>query len=810
MVTTVPSTTVSPQTGRLLFVDEVQADSSPGRIQYLMDITRETPPPERQVEEESEEESEEQRDEEEEARARERAPLTSAELERFRMVMEQERQEMEEEVATNNGPLGIRNNHSNRTQDLEMIASHANVESLNLPPDLIALAYDRNNGELIDTFMNLTEPAIRRELERELAERRERRSHSVHHPAPWDSAVGAVLSDRSYAHQVHHGEEEEEEPPDARELDLWLLESQVPGCTRERAERAYEQSNEDVSRALPLARMGTLLADRDAMIVFLREQHHQATLEDAEVSYEFMDGDVIEAAAHMVRGIRWRANESALSARRMHTVRLRTVFHLALLYRERYRMEPDEDTLPAGTAVRAFTATAEEAVRQGLVRARPAPDREGAEEEPSVEQRAALDFTAARFAMFRPSSAATLRPSSAAAPAPAPAAAPDAVAELNETLATDAVATRERLLAALQRANGPPERPPEFHGPTGTPWRYTRERGWTRVSDEERADVVLAASAERERRFQQHQVRTSWGAPTVGELRQQFEERVARAAREDANLPLGRALRPEAFAREFPLVAWSSAQRARDQELQQLRRRLAETEHWPEGQVFIRNRLRTLLTETLVAHAEREQILGRQVDLEPPWAVVLQTVRRWDGRGTSEADVREVLDDAARLRRQALGAAGVVPAAPANGGRLFYREDEDDPIEDASETESDLGSPIPVRLASASSSGSEDEAHAAEFRTPSAARQREIVMASRGGWPHAARVTRMGRAIHPAPLPSPPFHERIKQSLRVVQERVDAEMASAALGEVFSEGAYLDIMNSIKGIWEAVDMAFVV
>jgi hypothetical protein len=257
-------------------------------------------------------------------------------------------------------------------------------------------------------------------------------------------------------------------------------------------------------------------------------------------------------------------------------------------------------------------------------------------------------------------------------------------------------------------------------------------------------------------------------------------------------------------------VAWSSAQRARDQELQQLRRRLAETEHWPEGQVFIRNRLRTLLTETLVAHAEREQILGRQVDLEPPWAVVLQTVRRWDGRGTSEADVREVLDDAARLRRQALGAAGVVPAAPANGGRLFYREDEDDPIEDASETESDLGSPIPVRLASASSSGSEDEAHAAAFRTPSAARRREIFMASRSGWPHAARVTRTGRAIHPAPLPSPPFHERIKQSLRVVQERVDAEMASAALGEVFSEGAYLDIMNSIKGIWEAVDMAFVV
>ena len=746
------------------------------RIQYLMSITRETPPPERQ-EEEEEEEEEEERDEEEEARARERAPLTPAELERFRMVMEHERQEMGEVLATNYGPLGIPN---------------------------------RQREEYIGR---------------------------------------AALSDRSYANLVHHGEEEEEEeeeeePPDARELDLWLLESQVPGCTRERAERAYEQSNEDVSRALPLARMGTLLADRDAMIVFLREQHHEATLEEAEVSYEFMDGDVVEAAAHMVRGIRWRANEPQLSARRMHTVRLRTVFHLALLYRERYRMEPEEDTLglPAGVAVRAFTATAEEAVRQGLVRARPtpttdvenvppAPNREAFEEEPSAEQRAAaLDFTAARFAMLRPSSAAMLRPSSAAEPVQAPPPAPDAVTELNETLAAgDAErsarnAVRERLLAALQRANGPPERPPEFHGPTGTPWRYTRERGWTRVSEEEQTDVVLAAATERERRFQQRQVRTSWGAPTVGELRQQFEERAARAEREDANSS-PRAHRPEAFAREFPLSAWNAAQSARDQELQQLRRRLAETEHWPEGQVFVRNRLRTLLTETLVAHAEREHILGRQVELQPPWVVVLQTVRRWDGRGTSEADVREVLNDAARLRRQALGAA--VDLAPGYGGRSFYREDEDDPIENASDVDSvSDASPIPVRLASGSSSDAEveepepepeeedrDGDEVAAFRPPDALRRREIVMASRGGWPHAAHVERMGRArrpIHPAPLPAPPYQKRIKDQLRIVQERVDAEMASASQGAVFSEGAYLDIMNAVKKIWEAVDQVFVV
>ena len=135
---------------------------------------------------------------------------------------------MAEEVATNNGPLGMRSEPQpdiGRTQDLEMVATHANVEGLRLPPDLIALAYDRNDGDIVNAIMNLTEPIFRRQLERELAERQaeaaegQRRYHSMHHPAHWDSAVGG-LSDRSYAHQVHHAEEEEEEPPDARELDL--------------------------------------------------------------------------------------------------------------------------------------------------------------------------------------------------------------------------------------------------------------------------------------------------------------------------------------------------------------------------------------------------------------------------------------------------------------------------------------------------------------------------------------------------------------------------------------------------------------
>ena len=152
---------------------------------------------------------EEERDEEEEARARGRAPLTSAELDRFRMIMEQERQQMVEEVATNNGPLGMRSEPQpdiGRTQDLEMVATHASVEGLRLPPDLIALAYDRNDGDIVNAIMNLTEPIFRRQLERELAERQA------------EAAEEEVVEEEE-------AEDDFEEDLQARqrELDLWLL-----------------------------------------------------------------------------------------------------------------------------------------------------------------------------------------------------------------------------------------------------------------------------------------------------------------------------------------------------------------------------------------------------------------------------------------------------------------------------------------------------------------------------------------------------------------------------------------------------------
>ena len=49
----------------------------------------------------------------------------------------------------------------------------------------------------------------------------------------------------------------------------------------------------------------------------------------------------------------------------------------------------------------------------------------------------------------------------------------------------------------------------------------------------------------------------------------------------------------------------------------------------------------------------------------------------------------------------------------------------------------------------------------------------------------------------------------IQQQLRVLQECLDAEIATAADGTAFSEGAYLSMMNAVKAIWETVNNEFV-
>ena len=199
---------------------------------------------------------------------------------------------------------------SNRARELEMVASHASVEGLNLPPDMIALAYEENNGELVNTLMDLTEPVVRERLERELAERQ--------------------------------AAEQEEEESNQRELDLWLLVSQVPGCTREHVERSYRQAHEDVSRALPLVRMATMLADREAMVGFIMEMHPGGLRVHAEECYDQTEGDIVDAVVeYHCKTARFRDQEP-MRERCLHRLRIRVVFALALVYRERYgQMEPE-------------------------------------------------------------------------------------------------------------------------------------------------------------------------------------------------------------------------------------------------------------------------------------------------------------------------------------------------------------------------------------------------------------------------------------------------------------------------------------
>ena len=50
----------------------------------------------------------------------------------------------------------------------------------------------------------------------------------------------------------------------------------------------------------------------------------------------------------------------------------------------------------------------------------------------------------------------------------------------------------------------------------------------------------------------------------------------------------------------------------------------------------------------------------------------------------------------------------------------------------------------------------------------------------------------------------------IRRHLRTVQEHMDEQIVAAAAGHVLTDGAYMGVMNAIKGIWEMVDCSFVV
>ena len=133
------------------------------------------------AEQEDEEENStvEEQDEEEQARARERAPLTPAELERFRTMMEQEEQEMEEEVTSESEEEDEDLHHESaraagRRAALEYVVAHARHLRQDLRPvipaadvalvvsqarvsELVAQsALMRNNGDIANSVTELT------------------------------------------------------------------------------------------------------------------------------------------------------------------------------------------------------------------------------------------------------------------------------------------------------------------------------------------------------------------------------------------------------------------------------------------------------------------------------------------------------------------------------------------------------------------------------------------------------------------------------------------------------------------------------
>lgn len=252
--------------------------------------------------------------------------------------------------------------------------------------------------------------------------------------------------------------------------------------------------------------------------------------------------------------------------------------------------------------------------------------------------------------------------------------------------------------------------------------------------------------------------------------------------------------------------AAASAQRYRDNEMLELRRDY--TRAWPgteRGRTHIRNRIRTLLRETVEAHVLRQQREGYEIEFDPMWQAAHRAVCEWDGNSRNPALRR--LGRLLVMREQ--GARGSLRPADSSGGRQFYTDTEDpaDPIEQEEEEEEGEeeevegeeevyeevneeadDEPVPTNMAS-SSSGSEDEGTQGPFVF---SRARRLVY---------HRIDPRVANVH---------HEQIKKHLRTIQEHVDEQMAAAAKGEVFSEGAYVGIMNAIKKAWESVDNAFVV
>lgn len=124
-----------------------------------------------------------------------------------------------------------------------------------------------------------------------------------------------------------------------RELELRLLESQVVGSTRDATKVAYAQAGEDVTRAVPLLRMATLLADRMAMVIFMMNQNPYARREQAEWHYENCKPDVVRGVVNMEYDVQQFFNgpdQMAPVAEEVRDLAGRTLERLMRFYRANY------------------------------------------------------------------------------------------------------------------------------------------------------------------------------------------------------------------------------------------------------------------------------------------------------------------------------------------------------------------------------------------------------------------------------------------------------------------------------------------
>lgn len=323
----------------------------------------------------------------------------------------------------------------------------------------------------------------------------------------------------------------------------------------------------------------------------------------------------------------------------------------------------------------------------------------------------------------------------------------------------EAFAVADRILSPMVTPQSPrSEEFPPFRTADGRRWSHTRGRGWVRSAA---FDAQLAPAEEPSAR-QAHEEE-----PGV-------EERRVLTPREEFNRVMDEEARQIAEQARI-------AQERRDLEMVQLRGQY--TEQWPvtaSGRLRLRNRIRQLLRETVDAHVLRQQREGYDIEFDPVWEAAHRAVCEWDGLPSNPAVIR--LSD-------------MMTRSPEEAGsvrRAFYAED---PTEEP-DTDEDEDEMPPALQAHSESSSSQSE--------PEDGADEEV------------RVRRLARARRSLVFPTnhtglmlSQQQIRIRQQLRVLQECLDAEIATAADGTAFSEGAYLSMINAVKTIWETVDNTFV-